>query len=83
MAQKEEKFEIDKPEDREEIKTNQIIIEKQGNWKKNKFIKIEKENIIDEIKLDNNFDFNKNNIQYSWLDEEYITTFNKKSDQEI
>ena len=30
--------------------------------------------------MDNNFDFNKNNIQYSWLDEEYITTFTKKSE---
>ena len=38
---------------------------------KNKFTKIDNDNIIDEYIINTDFDFSKNNIQYSWKDEDY------------
>lgn len=57
-------------------KKNNIINEKiKINYKK-----IDDNKILDQFPLDKKFDFNKNNIIYSWKDEEFLTTFNRKSE---
>ena len=72
---KEEKLgESKNKKDKNQIKTSL------DNIKNTKFKKIEQEKIIDEFLIDKNFDFNKNNIQYSWEDEEFITNYTKKSE---
>ena len=43
--------------------------------KKYTFNKIKKEQIIDEFTIKKDFDFDKNNIQYSWEEENYITEY--------
>ena len=44
----------------------------------NKKKKINNENILDQIDIDKEFDFNKFNYNYSWKDEDFITIFTKK-----
>ena len=39
------------------------------------YINCNKNNIIDEFLKNKNFNFDKNNIQYSWDDENYITEY--------
>lgn len=45
--------------------------------------KITEEKIIDTFNIGKNYDFNKYNIIYSWLEKEYITTYTKKKESSI
>ena len=42
--------------------------------------KIQKDNIIDTFKINKDFNFDENDIQYLWEEEEFITIYKKKSE---
>ena len=49
----------------------------------NLFNPINKNNIIDEFQINKNFNFDKNNIQYSWIDENHIIEYEQKKKKSI
>lgn len=51
-----------------------------SNKKEKKFKKIKSKNIIDKFTIEKNYNFSKYNINYSWLNEEYITEFTRKKE---
>jgi len=51
-----------------------------SNKKDKKFKKIKNKNIIDKFTIEKNYNFSKYNINYSWLNEEYITEFTRKKE---
>lgn len=75
---------MESDEDNNNIINNKIKIIPKNNPKnsinknKNLFKKINIENKIDEFLINKNFDFDKNNIQYSWDNENYITEYAQK-----
>ena len=75
---------MESDEDNNNIINNKIKIIPKNNPKnsinknKNLFKSINIENKIDEFLINKNFDFDKNNIQYSWDNENYITEYAQK-----
>ena len=67
----------DKIETKEKIKNMKLKKNYKEKPKHNKKFN-DKNNIIEELEIDKNFDFNKYNYIYSWKNEDYITEYTKK-----